>query len=162
MEFSAAAKSVEQYVRAAFGGVTLGCGIGLREADACDDGMTPEGRSAVRMEDEKLSWSLISFEDLHRHGQFGWAYLDAESLRFHLPAFILADIYDESDGDLPRRLIEPSPQRDRLYSILNADQRMAVRKFLLFALTDSFYDSEHELIRQGLEGCWSPNRINDG
>jgi hypothetical protein len=162
MELSAAARWVEKHVRLAFDGVTLGCGMGLREADAYDDRASPEARAAARRADEKQSWDLISFEDLHRYGEFGWFYLDAESLRFHLPAFILADLNDESDGNLPRRLIEPSRQRDRLYSILNLDQRMAVREFLLNTLSDSFYEPQQLMIRQGLDGFWAVERISEG
>jgi hypothetical protein len=159
MELSAAAKWVEKCVRLAFDGVTLGCGMGLRESDAHDDGAAPEAIAAARRADEEQSWDLISLEDLHRYGAFGWGYLDAESLRFHLPAFILADLNDASDGDLPHRLIEPSRQRDRLYSLLNLDQRMAVREFLLYTLSDSFYDPQQPMIRRGLDGLWAVDRI---
>lgn len=159
MELSAEARWVEKRVRRAFDGVTLGCGIGLREADAHDDWATPEATAAARRADEKQSWDLISFEDLHRYGEFGWFFLDAESLRFHLPAFMLADLNDASNGDLPYRLVEPSRQRDRLYSILNLDQRMAVREFLFNTLSDSFYDREQPMIRRGLDGFWAVDRI---
>ena len=162
MELSAAARLVEKHVRLAFNGVTLGCGTGLREADAHHDRATPEARAAARRADEKQSWDLISFEDLHRFGECGWGYLDAESLRFHLPAFILADLNDESNGDLPYRLVAASRQRDRVYAILNREQRMAVREFLLNTLSDSFYDPEQPMIRQGVEGFWAVERIAKG
>jgi hypothetical protein len=36
---------------------------------------------------------------------------------------------------------------------------MAVREFLLYTLSDSFYDPQQPMIRRGLDGLWAVDRI---
>ena len=142
-------------VRRAFAGVSLRDGIGLREADGMDDHRSERELSALRETDEREDWSKISFDDLHRHAA-GWWYMNAAGLLFHTPAFILADLADESDWVMPFRLTTPSDKLDLLLNVLSRDQKQAVRMFLTHCLQDEFHQSVHDAIRTSLDEIWSP------
>ncbi|EKJ95330.1 hypothetical protein C241_13147 [Bradyrhizobium lupini HPC(L)] len=83
-EITATAKAA---VNAAFAHVTLGGGVGLREAAAIDDYASHDVLAARRAEDEKDDWSAITVEDVDLHSASP-AFFDAEAMRFHLPAYM--------------------------------------------------------------------------
>src|SRR5690242_3758393 len=83
-------------IRNAFRGVTLGSGIGLWEGQAIDDYEDAETREKYRQRDEKCDWERLSIEDLNRC-QSSLSFFDPEGMRFHLPAFVIAEIEDKMD-----------------------------------------------------------------
>lgn len=88
-------------IREAFGGVELGNGVGLRESLAIDDYATDAQRLVVRDTDETHDWrKLIDDPDLQRLEFIGGlAFMDAASVRFHLPAYLSAAVaYATEDG----------------------------------------------------------------
>ena len=89
MSSSDDAKRVANIVRAAFAGVTLGDGIGLRQANGLDDYADSQTLAALRRQDEKYDWQAISFEDLD-HFSCSLSFFDAEGMRFHLTAYLVA------------------------------------------------------------------------
>ena len=105
-------------VREAFAGVTLGGGVGLSEAQALDDYANNE----VRAGDEKNDWAAIPVEDLNRHSGSP-AFLDAEGMRFHLPAYMTADL----DGDYRHEFAPYLCGCQEKFSLLTLLQRNAVK-----------------------------------
>lgn len=112
-------------VRAAFGGVTLGGGIGLSEAQALDDYANDEVRATCRAGDEKNDWAAIPPRDLNRHSGSP-AFLDAEGMRFHLPAYMIADL----DGDYRHEFAPYLCGCQEKFSLLTPLQRTAVEVYL--------------------------------
>ncbi|MGV1943459.1 DUF6714 family protein [Agrobacterium sp. 22-211-1] len=112
-------------VREAFAGVTLGGGVGLSEAQALDDYASNEIRAACRAGDEENDWAAIPLKDLNRHSGSP-AFLDAEGMRFHLPAYMIADL----DGDYRHEFVPYLCGRQETFSLLTPLQRNAVEVYL--------------------------------
>ena len=83
----------------AFGEVSLGNGVSLREADVIDDYGTDDERAAARKQDELQDWQRIPDEDIENHS-FVLCFMDDEGLRFHLPAYMRFTLrrYRESES----------------------------------------------------------------
>lgn len=149
-------KRVLKLIRSAFRGVTLGEGIGLREANGLDDYADTETLAAYRAQDEKNNWSAISFEDL---GRYHWSlsYFDAAGMRFHLPAYLVADLVEGglTGGDIVFRLVSFENLGTKRYEMLTASQHNAVREFLLLRLSDADYEFYHPEIEAALRGYWT-------
>jgi len=85
-------------IRAAFAGVRLGSGISLRQAQAADtwrdDAHTEVEWRALPRSEVTDDWAAVPEAELERDCT---AYLDAEGLRYYLPALMLwfLDHYDE-------------------------------------------------------------------
>lgn len=118
-------ESVKAVVRDAFAGVALGDGVGLREAQALDDYASNEVRAAYRAGDEKNDWAAIKVEDLNRHSGSA-TFMDAEGMRFHLPAYMIADL----DGDYKHELAPHLCGCPEKFSLLTPHQRDAVELYL--------------------------------
>lgn len=112
-------------VREAFAGVRLGGGVGLSEVQALDDYASNEVRAACRAGDEKNDWAAIPLKDLNRHSGSP-AFLDAEGMRFHLPAYMIADL----DGDYRHEFAPYLRGRQETFSLLTPLQRNAVEAYL--------------------------------
>ncbi|PYG59882.1 DUF6714 family protein [Rhizobium sp. UGM030330-04] len=112
-------------VREAFADVTLGGGVGLSEAQALDDYASNEVRAACRAGDEKTDWAAIPLKDLNRHSGSP-AFLDAEGMRFHLPAYMIADL----DGDYRHEFTPYLCGCQETFSLLTPLQRDAVEMYL--------------------------------
>ena len=112
-------------VREAFAGVTLGGGVGLSEAQALEDYASNEVRAACRAGDEKSDWSAIPLKDLNRHSGSP-SFLDAEGMRFHLPAYMIADL----DGDYRHEFAPYLRGCQERFSLLTPLQRNAVEMYL--------------------------------
>ena len=86
-------------IKTAFSSVVLGNGIGLWEAQAIDDYEPKKVQIKNRKKDEKEDWSLISHNDLQRcHSSL--SFFDADGMRFHLPAFIVASMNNKVDDPI--------------------------------------------------------------
>ncbi len=139
-------------IRTAFNGVTLGGGIGLHQANAIDDYKSNEECLRERERDEKLNWQIVSAGDLN-HCFSSYSYLDAEGVRFYLPAMMVCEVsgaYNHSVGD---RL--SSGHAEERYEILNREQRVAVIEFLNWCVSGDDYDFERmEIVEALLNGHW--------
>ncbi len=92
-------KLISNQIAEAFSGVVLGNGIGLYEAQALDDYKTNEVVKKYRKKDEKEHWKLLHPEELQKcHSSL--SFFDADGMRFHLPAFIIASLENEVDDPL--------------------------------------------------------------
>lgn len=147
------AQDVCSVIREAFKGVALGNGVGLTEARALDDYEDAVTCAANRENDEKEDWQRITCDDLNTFRDT-WSFFDAEGTRFHLPAFLIADLEDEEGFGLEFWLTHLSEHCKSQFVLLNREQRMAVRRYLLHIETDpdsSFHITE---IKEALKTYW--------
>jgi hypothetical protein len=137
----------------AFAGVTLGEGVGLLEANGLDDYATEEKLAAFRAQDEKQDWSAIPVELLNRYSST-LSFFDAEGMRFHLPAFLIAHMRGQYGFDLVFHLVQ-STGLEETCSLLTDRQREVVRGYLRFAEEDDDHAFDREHIQRALAGYWS-------
>ncbi len=146
---------VADLIRLAFRDVRLGDGIGLRQGRGLDDYANAARLAEYRSQDEKDDWSRIPVEDLNRYGG-SLCFVDAEGMRFHLPAFLLADIQGNLSTDLLFHLthfLESSR-----FGLLSEAQRHAVREYLLVRLSqarEEGNDFVEPMIEQALADYWT-------
>jgi hypothetical protein len=112
-------------VTTAFAGVTLEDGIGLREANGIDDYASDEKLRELRLLDEKTDWTRIPLE-LLRHCHAAPSFLDAKGMRFHMPAFLVAELRGEDLGGFISRLIGHSFTAPEFVKLLSPEQRHAI------------------------------------
>ncbi|WP_442483535.1 DUF6714 family protein [Aeoliella sp. SH292] len=150
---------VANLIREAFQGVVLGNGVGLFQGQAIDDYASEAEEQALRAKDEKLDWAKISFVDLNGCSS-SLSFFDAEGMRFHLPAYLISDLEETGMHDITFDLFfEPYDAQSR-FNLLDTDQRLAVREFLLLkknALKEAGDDFAIPSIDQALENYWKPN-----
>jgi hypothetical protein len=139
-------------VRLAFRGVTLGKGVGLRQGQGLDDYASAQTIAELRAMDEKEGWERISADELNRcHSSL--SFFDAEGMRFHLPAYLVADLKGRLTQDLVFHLTYTGHEAMSRFDLLNTEQRAVVREFLTLRLADKL-DFEREKIEQSLAGYW--------
>lgn len=127
----AACEPVYRAIQTAFADVTLGNGVGLSQGDAIDDCEDEAVQAAYRANDEKEDWRRIPPADLYRY-HVSLCYFDAEGMRFYLPAFLLATLHgDDLLYDTRDHLVCLKEWQRRRFSLLNAEQKAAVRAFLI-------------------------------
>ena len=76
-----------QAIEKAFAGVSLGTGVALLEADVIDAYGGMEERLKAREQNEKTDWKLIP-DNLIERNPHALCFMDAQGLRFHLPAYM--------------------------------------------------------------------------
>lgn len=147
------AESIKDQIRRAFASVRLGVGVGLWEAQGIDDYADAATCAAYRTKDEKDDWSLIPVADLNRCYSSP-SFFDAAGMRFHLPAFLIADLDGQHDQGMIFQLTQTS-RLESQYELLDQAQRDVVRKYLAFMEDepDQAWDREH--IQRALADYWS-------
>jgi hypothetical protein len=133
--------------------VKLGKGVGLREAQGLDDYEDAATRARYRASDEKEDWSRIPAEELNR-SYSSLSFFDAEGMRFHLPAYLIAELQGLYGQDLVFHLTYPSSLTDGTFALLSPAQRSAVRAYLLHIAASP----DHRLSRadkRALDGYWA-------
>ncbi len=139
-------------VRRAFHGVTLGNGVGLHQGRGLDDYADERTLASYRAKDEKNDWSAIPIADLDRCYS-SLSFFDAEGMRFHLPAYLVADLEDSlQTADVLFHLVYPDQER---FGALSLAQREAVRQYLLLRLSDNHREFYHQAIEAALANSWS-------
>jgi hypothetical protein len=147
-------KRISELVRDAFEGITLGHGVGLRQADGLEDYADDQTLAEYRAQDEKDDWSAIPVGDLNRY-QFSPCFFDAEGMRFHLPAYLIADLEGcLTHTDILFHLVHFDILGFTRYELLTDLQRQAVREFLLLCLKDHEHRFVHEEIEKALKDYW--------
>ena len=149
----AAAQEVCRTIEAAFAGVTLGGGVGLQEAQGLDDYADAATCAAYRANDEKDDWHRIPTEALN-HCNSSLSFFDAEGMRFHLPAYLLADLRGDYGFGMAFCLTQTSDY-DRYFRLLSDAQRSAVRAFLLHIADDPEYEFDRPHIVRALNEYWT-------
>ncbi len=132
-------RAVENEIRMAFRGVTLGRGMSLRQAELADrfqDAVWKAQGTSLGRGEITDDWSQVSLEELERDCT---AHLDAEGFRYYIPALMLTllDHYDSSSMRVIGTLGGLYPKKDssweyhiNLYSLLNLPQKTAIARFL--------------------------------
>ncbi len=152
---TAAELHVLHLIQTAFRDVQLGEGVGLRQGNGLDDYADARTLAAFRADDEKHDWSAISYDDLNRY-HWCLAFLDAEGMRFHLPAFLCADLHGRlTSADIVIHLVFFDHIGVSRFALLNESQRNAVREFLLLRLADPNQEFAHPMIDKALSEYWN-------
>ena len=134
-----------QLVCKAFQNVKLGDGIGLYESDGIDAYLGSEALEQLRANDEKEDWRKISADSLNCCNAAP-SFLDAEGMRFHTPAFLIAELRREYHHDFVGRLIDGSYIAADFGKILTADQRAAIVACIRFYGSIEHYNYDFEQI----------------
>lgn len=146
---------VVDLVRCAFHGVLLGEGVGLLQGQGLDDYADERTLASYRAQDEKHDWSAISITDLdHCHSSL--SFFDADGMRFHLPAYLVADLEGRlQTADIVFHLVHSAPGGESKFKTLSPSQRAAVRAYLLLRLSDAHCAFEHPMIQTALRDYWT-------
>ncbi len=144
---------IKEEIILAFQDVELGDGVGLWEAQAIDDYESKSEQSRARKKDEKTNWRKISGNDLFRCDS-SLSFMDAEGMRFHVPAFIVGEIEGLTNTAPIYHLSQCVINSPELFKAFNALQREAVAKYLEWCVwqEDFRYDSHH--IKRALNEFW--------
>lgn len=149
-----AMQDIQTQIQTAFADVILGNGIGLWQAQGIDDYKSSEECLALRQRDEKSNWSKILIQDL-KDCHSSLSFFDAEGMRFHLPAFLIADLRGEWLFHLTFYLCRPIEQMQQ-FQLLNSAQRQAVKAYLLWISSDRYYEFQRDGIIKSLKmSYWS-------
>lgn len=142
-------QEVEDLIRSAFAGVRLGRGVSLSIADLIDDWADPATVEALLGTEPDEDWASISGDELDRADVI--AHLDAEGLRYYIPALMLRLLDHYQPGEMwCIGTIAALDQRNRhpagFLELLTASQRRVIAIFVQ-ALPDLVdlhaYDSAH-------------------
>lgn len=156
---------VIQAIRDVFEGVVLANGVGLYEGQGLDDYASEEERRELRSNDELMDWANIPVSRLNECYS-SLSFFDAAGMRFHLPAFLLAELnnpYGNYNFDcifhLTKAVDRDSESTLREYvkvqfSLFSKPQRNAVRLFLLHILNTQEYEFNQSDIRHALDTYW--------
>lgn len=130
------------HIEAAFAGVERGNGVTIHEAREIDRHSSRAERIAARALDTECSWQDVPSEALRRNDQY-LVFLDAEGMRFYLPALMLQYLRgDEAVGDelVAALCVRNAP--DKTFDILNGEQSHAVWAFLQHVAETDVYIEE--------------------
>ncbi len=140
-------------VREAFADVKLGIGVGLFEGQAIDDYETEQVRRQKREKDEKESWERIETKHLNAcHSSL--SFFDSLGMRFHLPAFIIADLRGEYDMGMEFTLTHLDDYNRKKFGLLSPRQRQVVREYLQFLWEDPDSEFYYADIDRALNDYW--------
>lgn len=141
-------------INEAFKDEVLGDGIGLSEANAMDDYKDKAFIEECKRNDERLNWEAISAESLNKY-YCSLSYFDAKGMRFHLPAFMNAEIKGEYRWGMAFALTHLSDYTKSQFELLNAKQKEAIKLFLEYLLENPDYEFEKDSIISAIENYWS-------
>ncbi|MBD3672659.1 MAG: hypothetical protein HUJ26_03940 [Planctomycetaceae bacterium] len=127
------ASRIKKLIEDAFAGVFLEDGVGLLEGQAIDDYAKPDVQATARSKDETEDWTQIPADQLNS-AQSSLSFFDSKGMRFHLPAFLLAEIRGELAADIVFHLTYTDEEAFSRFSLLNPEQRESVHQFLLYHL----------------------------
>ena len=139
-----------QNITDAFSGVTLGSGVGLHEARGLDDYETESVLKELSKKDERFDWSKISTKDLN-YFYSALSFVDAEGMRFLLPAILISEIKGQYNYDVLFHLTHVSDHKTEQISLFSDKQRRAIRLYLRMLLKDKDYAYERKKIEVALE-----------
>ena len=138
----------------AFKDVELDGGIGLSEANAIDDFKEEAFKIECRKKDEKHNWKTIPSDALNEY-YCSLSFFDAKGMKFHLPAFMIAEINNEYRFGMAFQLTHLSDYTKSQFVLLNKEQREAVNFFLEYLLVHDDYEFERPSIQSAIENYWS-------
>lgn len=146
-------------IQSAFHGVTLGDGIGLLQGQGIDAYQTEESCLKLRTQDVLNDWSRILPEQLNTCFS-SLCFFDAEGMRFHLPAFMIAELNGTLWVDhLASTLAHLDDYRSAQFSLLNPDQKEVVGDFLWHQMQHADYDFERPHVEQAILDFWGTTAL---
>ena len=137
----------------AFDNVILNDGIGLWEAQGLDDYEDEATLKKYRANDEKHDWRKIDTKTLARC-ESSLSFFDAAGMRFHLPAFLIAEIKGETNTGPLFHLTYLNDYAQSRFVTLNSKQRSAIVAFLKWCLLQDEYMFERKSIKNVLVTFW--------
>ena len=147
------AQALIRQIQSAFEGVTLGNGVGLLEAQALDGYGSVEECAAARVHDEKIDWRRISSKALNDCSS-SLSFFDAEGMRFHLPAFLIAEIEGTFRHTVSYHVSTAKKGRNR-FALLSEAQRAAVLAFIDYMTEEHVSDYVAEDMSKARGEYWS-------
>jgi hypothetical protein len=147
------AQAVANQIREAFSGVQLGGGVGLRQAQGIDGYESEEALGRYRALDEKADSSQIPPSALNECNS-SLSFFDAEGMRFHLPAYLLADLEGRYEFGMAFCLTDIGDLRHEQFALLSPSQRTAVRSFLEYISEEENYLFQRPNIIRAIEEYW--------
>ena len=140
-------------VQKEFVGVTLGDGIGLHQAEAMDSYASEQKLLELRKLEETDDWSRVDVSTLNQLAA-ALSFLDAQGMKFYLPAYLMAELRHQLTVDLLFHLTCPIEGAADRFALLNSGQRGVVRGFLTLVLreVDDFCRPQ---IEKALTRYWS-------
>jgi hypothetical protein len=148
---------VADLVHQAFQGVILGDGVGLLQGQCLDDYADSKTIAEMRAQDEKLDWSRIAASELNTcHSSL--SFFDAQGMRFHLPAYLIAHLEGLLTQDIIFHLVCFNYGMESRFTELNDLQRTAVREFLLLMLSDPYREFDRPMIENALAVYWTESQ----
>lgn len=147
-------QSILLSINQAFSGVLLGNGVSLQEARRMDDHSEYLGNDdSPRKVTRPIGWDEVSCDELSEYFD-AYSFLDAEGIRFYLPALMSCDLLALYEFGVADRIFS-GVQDDVRFQILNAEQRRAVRSYLEYARFDPKYRLRSQQIEDAIgRGLW--------
>jgi hypothetical protein len=153
-KIQAKADALIKTIRYAFLGVKLEEGIGMLQAQGIDDYENEDKCQKLRAQDELNDWENISSEKLNKCYS-SLSFFDSKGMKFHLPAYMIADIKNQYEFGLAFNLAHLSDYSKTQFEELNGIQRKAVRIFLEYMLENEEYEFEEPEIQRAISEFWS-------
>ncbi len=147
-------EKIMKCIQKAFQGVELGDGIGLREAQGIDEELDLDTLRKIRDNDEKRDWGRLTTETLIEC-ETSLHFFNADGMRFHLPAYMLAELRGEGNHKILFHLTNVSHRGQGRFATLNIKQRRAVIRFLKWCLSNEAYQMQRKQIKTALDQKWS-------
>ena len=151
-------KLIVSEIYAAFRGVELGNGIGLREAQVLDERGSMDQRIQARAIDEKADWSRITPGELTNEIS-SLSFFDSLGMRFHLPAFLVAELDGLIDASLDFHLTNVVGRHKDRFGLFTKPQKLAVAAALRYMRLDPRWCHNHQEISRALREFWVINNI---
>jgi hypothetical protein len=104
----------------------------------------------ARKKDETENWKLLKPEILQRCNS-SLSFFDAEGMKFHIPAFIIASIQND---DILDPVFHLSQVVDKRFILLDKKQQQAITLYLKWCLTQENYKFDFPHIKRILKTYW--------
>jgi len=126
----------------------------LLEGQGLDDYEDAKTCLAYRKKDEKYNWEKIPVESLNQCYS-SLSFFDPEGMRFHLPAFLMAQLNGGLGVPPVFHLVHLDEWAKSKLVLLSKEQREAVRDFLLLIQDEPDFEFDRPQIEQALANYWT-------
>lgn len=147
-------ESLRKMISDAFFGVKLDGGIGFWEARGIDDHADAAALASLHAKDEKENWRRLAPEDLDSCNS-SLSFFDAKGMRFHLPAYLIANLEGTYTSGIAFCLTHLSDYSVTQFALFSPAQRAAVRAFLLHLMDDPDEQFHRADIIRALADFWT-------
>ena len=131
----------------------LGDGIGLSQANGIDDYEPENVLQQLREADEKNDWRRIKIEDLNKYHS-SLSFFDAEGMRFHLPACMIADLREQYNRSVLHVVADTSGYGYELCRLFSSKQKRAVISYLEYQYSINECQNSRGPITRSLDDFW--------